>query len=271
MFALKPPLGRENKSSKKVTFYATKSTILVIPELVCLNSGVNALLGLVLPSGLHLALQFLQHEIFHCIDFPGLTRATSGLQQCLPAAMGYCSPKKLSQSKKIQLTLSSPIFQAWGLWPPQCPQNWSTGPLVQHTKWADAFLAQRKTHIIISRHWLPQQVASADYFTCVQYCWIFHSVQYFTSGGFFLLRHKYLMGFLSLFHPSWSIYPSLYCEFTKWFWEDSVFILSSMCHLRENCKKLESCSSTAIRCLIAKARFLPPCVQQPYWQTYVHM
>lgn len=53
-----------------------KSTILVIPELVCLNSGVNALLGLVLPSGLHLALQLLQHEMFHCIDLPVLTRAT---------------------------------------------------------------------------------------------------------------------------------------------------------------------------------------------------
>lgn len=49
-----------------------KSTVLVIPELVCLNSGVNALLGLMLPSGLHLAPQFLEHEIFPCTGSTGL-------------------------------------------------------------------------------------------------------------------------------------------------------------------------------------------------------
>lgn len=137
MFALKPALGREKKAQRKWHFVQAKSTILVIPELVCLNSGVNALLGLVLSSGLHLALQFLQHEIVHCIDLPVLTRATWGLQQCLPVVVVYCSPKKLPKSKKNQLTQSSPGFQALGFGPPRCPQSWGSGPCGEWTHQMD--------------------------------------------------------------------------------------------------------------------------------------
>lgn len=178
-----------------------KSTILVIPELVCLNFSVNALLGLVLPSRLHLALQFLEHKIFHCIGLPVLTRATWGLQQRLPVAMGYCSPEELSQPKENQLTPSSPGSQALGLWPPQHPQSWGTGPCREpphQVGWC--FPSSREDSHILSLDVSFNIDLSESIFHFRRFVFFRHSVM-----DFFFLQSR-------------SMYPSiLTSEFTIWF------------------------------------------------------
>lgn len=142
MFALKLALRGENKSSKKVTFCTSKVNNISY-SWICLNSGVNALLGLVLPNGLHLALQLLEHEVFHCMGFNPCAN-WSNLRAAAVSA-SYCGlPKPQGPlTGQGKLLPPSPWSQALGSWPPGCPRAGVRDPAgKQHTRRADTSLGQ---------------------------------------------------------------------------------------------------------------------------------